>query len=149
SAVRPTACRPCGRSGGSGPKRPHTAAIVSRNGNSGGQPAMSGLRNLLNGLHFEGVSPSWWWLWPLLVVGGAFFLFWPYPGIFQRSEPRLTWWLLALRGLGLLLLVLILSKPVWTRESEEVDPGHVAIVVDNSRSMSLPDSSGATRYALA
>ena len=107
---------------------------------------MSGLRHLVDGLHFEGVSPSWWWLWPLLMVAGAAVLFWTYHGIFQRSERRLTWCLLALRGLGLLLLVLILSKPVWTRESEEVDPGHVAIVVDNSRSMSLPDSSGATRW---
>jgi uncharacterized membrane protein len=110
---------------------------------------MSGLRRLVDGLHFEGISPSWWWLWPLLMVAGTAFLFWTYHGIFQRSERRLTWWLLGLRGLGLLLLVLILSKPTWTRESAQVDPGHVAIVVDNSRSMSLPDSSGATRYARA
>jgi hypothetical protein len=104
---------------------------------------------LLADLHFEGVSPSWWWLWVLLILAGALFLFRTYHGIFQRSERRLTWWLLALRGLGLLLLVLILSKPTWTRESEQVDPGRVAIIVDNSRSMSLPDSSGATRYSRA
>ncbi|HWG45813.1 MAG TPA: hypothetical protein VN688_23835 [Gemmataceae bacterium] len=107
---------------------------------------MNRLRQFLEGLHFEGVAPSWWWLWPILIIAGAAFLFWTYHGIFQRSERRLTWGLLALRGLGLLLLVLILSKPTWTRESEQIDPGHVAIIVDNSRSMSLPDSSGATRY---
>jgi uncharacterized membrane protein len=104
---------------------------------------------LLADLHFEGVSPSWWWLWPLLFVAGAGFLAWTYHGIFQRSERRLTWWLMGLRGLGLFLLVLILAKPTWTRENEQVDPGRVAIIVDNSRSMSLPDSSGATRYARA
>ncbi len=103
--------------------------------------------HLLADLHFEGVSPSWWWLWPILLLAGAGFLAWTYHGIFQRSERRLTWWLLGLRGLGLLLLVLILAKPTWTRESEQVDPGRVAVIVDNSRSMSLPDSSGATRYS--
>jgi len=104
---------------------------------------------LLADLHFEGVSPSWWWLWPILLVAGAGFLAWTYHGIFQRSERRLTWWLLGLRGLGLLLLVLILAKPTWTRESEQIDPGRLAVIVDNSRSMSLPDSSGSTRYSRA
>src|SRR6185437_12339271 len=143
---RSAARRAYGWSGGSGAKRPDTRTAFSRSGDFGGQPAMNRLRQFLEGLHFEGVAPSWWWLWPIVIVAGAVFLFWTYHGIFQRSERRLTWGLLALRGLGLLLLVLILSKPTWTRESEQIDPGHVAIIVDNSRSMSLPDSSGATRY---
>jgi uncharacterized membrane protein len=104
---------------------------------------------LLADLHFEGVAPSWWWLWPVMIVAGAVFLVWTYHGIFQRSEHRLTWWLLALRGFGLLLLVLILAKPTWTRESEQVDAGRVAVIVDTSRSMSLPDAGGTTRYSRA
>jgi hypothetical protein len=104
---------------------------------------------VLADLHFDGVAPSWWPLWWALLILGGVFLFWTYHGIFQRSERRLTWWLLALRASGLLLLVLILAKPTWTRQSEQVDPGRLAILVDNSRSMSLPDASGATRYARA
>jgi uncharacterized membrane protein len=99
--------------------------------------------------HFDGVSPSWWPLWLLLLAAGAGVLFWTYHGIFQRSERRLTWWLLGLRALGLLLLVLILARPTWTRESEVVDPGRVAVIIDNSRSMSLSDGGGSTRYARA
>src|SRR5262249_10072777 len=44
---------------------------------------------------------------------------------------------------------LMLAKPTWTRESEEVEPGRVAIVLDTSRSMSLPDASGVSRYERA
>jgi uncharacterized membrane protein len=99
--------------------------------------------------HFEGVSASWWWLWLVLMTAGAAFLVYTYHGIFQRSEQKLTWCLLGLRMLGLLLLVLILAQPTWTRESDIIDPGRVAVLVDNSRSMSLPDGSGGTRYARA
>src|SRR5436305_1553615 len=44
---------------------------------------------------------------------------------------------------------LALTKPTWTHESQLVDAGRVAIVLDNSQSMSLPDASGKSRYALA
>lgn len=94
----------------------------------------------------EGVSARWWWLWPLLIIAGVGFLLWTYWGIFQRSERRLTWVLLCLRGAGLLLLVLALARPTWTREADQTDPGRVAVILDNSRSMSLPDSSGKPRY---
>jgi uncharacterized membrane protein len=98
---------------------------------------------------FEGVDPGWAWLWLLLLVAGAALLGFTYWGIFQRSERRLTWGLMLLRGVGLLLLVLALAKPTWTRENEQVEPGRVVVVVDNSRSMSLPDASGTPRYARA
>jgi uncharacterized membrane protein len=106
-------------------------------------------RYLLASFDFEGISHSWAWLWLVLLVAGGAFLVWTYFGIFQRSERRLTWGLLALRGIGLLLLVLILARPTWTREREQTDPGRLAVIVDNSRSMSLPDHSGATRYQRA
>lgn len=97
----------------------------------------------------EGVAPGWAWLWLVLLVAGAAMLYSAYRGIFQRSERALTWWLMLLRGAGLVLLVLALAKPTWTRESELVDAGRVAVVLDTSRSMSLPDASGAARYGRA
>jgi hypothetical protein len=99
---------------------------------------------------FEGIHPPWGYaLWSGLVLAGAAVLYLTYRGIFQRSGNRLAWWLMALRGFGLLLLVLILAKPTWTREREQNEPGRVAIIVDTSRSMSLPDASGSSRYARA
>src|SRR5215208_6195753 len=94
----------------------------------------------------EGITGFSWLLWAALVVLGAGFLVWTYFGIYERSGHRpLTWWLLLLRGVGIGLLVLMLAKPTWTREREEVEPGRVAVVVDTSRSMSLPDGTGYTR----
>src|SRR5262249_2888538 len=89
-----------------------------------------------------------WIIWAVLAVVGAGFLVWTYDGIYRRSGRSLTWWLLALRGAGILLLLVMLAKPTWTRERDDVEPGRVAVVVDTSRSMSLPDGSG-TRYAKA
>ena len=98
-------------------------------------------------LQFDGVERPWVWL--ILLVGGGWALFAVYRGIFQRSERRLTWALMALRGAGLLALLLALAKPTWTSRSEHVEPGHLAVILDNSLSMSLADASGKSRYALA
>ena len=62
---------------------------------------------------------------------------------------RLIGGLLLLRGAGVMSMVLALAKPTWTRENDLVDPGRVAVVLDNSASMSLADPSGPTRFALA
>ena len=96
---------------------------------------------------FDNVTHAWLWL--LLLAGGGWALFTIYRGIFQRSERRLTWWLMALRGAGLVALVVALAKPAVVRRHEQVEPGRLAIVLDNSLSMSLPDISGRSRYALA
>ena len=98
-------------------------------------------------LRFESVSRPWLWL--VLVALGAGFLVWTYRGIYRRSERRLIWGLMLLRGAGLAALVLALAKPTWTRESDLVDPGRLAVVLDNSASMSLPDPSGASRFERA
>src|SRR5262249_51877455 len=97
---------------------------------------------------FENVELTWIWL--LLIAAGTWLLFATYRGISQRSERGvLVTALMALRGAGLLALVLALAKPIWTREAKLVDPGHVAVVLDNSLSMSLADPSGKSRYSLA
>jgi uncharacterized membrane protein len=98
-------------------------------------------------LTFENVRHAWLWLG--LIAAGAWLLFMTYRGIFERSEQRLTWALMVLRGAGLLALVLALAKPTWTRESEQVDPGRVGLVLDDSVSMSLRDPSGKTRFVRA
>ncbi len=101
----------------------------------------------LAAITFENVAHPWaWWL---LVFAAAVWLYYTYRSIFERTERKLAWGLMALRGSGLIALLLVLSKPTWTRELVETNPGHVGLVVDNSVSMSLPDPSGKSRYALA
>jgi hypothetical protein len=101
---------------------------------------------LFAGFQLDAVSWGWSWAWGLLVLAGGAFLAWTYQGIFQRSGRALAWWLFGLRAAGLLLLVLMLAKPSWSGEREQVEPGRVAVVLDNSRSMSLSDGSDTTRY---
>ena len=96
---------------------------------------------------FAGVERIWLWL--ALIMAGEALLFFTYHGIFQRSERRLTWTLLLLRGGGVLALVICLANPTWTRTHELVDAGRVAVILDTSRSMTLPDVSGQPRYTLA
>jgi len=104
---------------------------------------------LFAGYQLDNVTSSSAWLWLLLTIAVGAILVATYWGIFQRSERRLTWGLMLLRGVGLVALLLALAKPSWTGERRLEDAGLVAIVVDNSESMSLPDPSGKTRYALA
>src|ERR1051326_5398452 len=103
---------------------------------------------LLAALIFENVERAWLWL--LLIGLGAWLLAATYQGIRLRSEQRrLVTALMVLRGAGVLALVLALAKPTWVRETELVDPGRVAVVLDNSLSMSLADPGGKSRYQLA
>jgi uncharacterized membrane protein len=102
---------------------------------------------VLAALRFENVATPWLWL--LLTVGGAALLFFTYWGIFRRSERRVTWALMLLRGVGLLALLLALAKPTWTSENTTIDAGHLGVILDNSRSMTLPDANGKPRYAVA
>ncbi|MBY0231813.1 MAG: hypothetical protein K2W96_21205, partial [Gemmataceae bacterium] len=97
-------------------------------------------------LRFEGLSGWWGALWLVLVLAGGAFLFWTYRGIHQRSGRSVTWWLLGLRGLGLLFLAIMFARPAWTRAADHLDKGQVAVVLDDSRSMTLPAASGRPRY---
>jgi uncharacterized membrane protein len=109
---------------------------------------MSLLHAPLAALTLENVERPWLWL--LIAMAGAGMLFSTYRGILRRSEnTALVWVLMALRAAGLAALALALAKPTWIRETEILDPGRVAVVVDNSLSMSLADPSGQSRYALA
>jgi hypothetical protein len=89
-------------------------------------------------------------LWTAATAAGVVLLVLIYLGIFRRSGGRrLAWLLLALRAAGLAALWLMIAKPTWTGTEEKTDPGRVAVVLDNSISMSLSDSSGKERYRQA
>ncbi|MBI5761548.1 MAG: hypothetical protein HZA46_23810 [Planctomycetales bacterium] len=102
---------------------------------------------ILASLHFDNVAHAWVWL--LLALGGAVLLYRTYTKIFARSEQRLTWLLMGLRGFGLVALLLALAKPTWTRDLTDVAPGRVAVVIDNSVSMQLAAGGGSSRYDAA
>ena len=101
----------------------------------------------MSSFRFENVAHAWVWL--ILIGVGIWVLLRTYRGIFLRSERRLAWWLMGLRAAGLLAIVLALAKPTWTRATEIIDPGRLAVVLDDSLSMSLPDATGRSRYARA
>jgi hypothetical protein len=98
---------------------------------------------------FAGVNQPTLWIGLALLIGGAAVLYYGYRGMFMRTSRQLVWWLMGLRAFALLLLLLALAKPTWTRENVNIDAGRVAVIMDNSRSMSLSDSSSADRYTLA
>lgn len=98
-------------------------------------------------IRFDNIAHAWVWL--LLALAGAVLLFRTYAKIFARSERKLTWVLLGLRGMGLAALLLALAKPTWTRDVTEVAAGHVAVVLDNSVSMQLASGGEGPRYDAA
>ena len=65
-----------------------------------------------------------------------------------KTRARKLWEFLH-KNLGRLALLLALARPVWTEDSSVVDPGRLAVVLDDSRSMSLAHSGGKSRYEWA
>lgn len=105
------------------------------------------MSTFLASLELENVARPW--LWAALIAAGAAVLVATYAGIFQRSGRKLAWGLLLLRGAGLVGLVVALAQPAWRREEEQIDRGRLAVVLDDSLSMSLADSNGEARYGRA
>lgn len=105
------------------------------------------MTTILSTIELENVRHGWLWL--ALAAGGLLLLAAIYRGIYLRSGEKLAWWLMALRVAGLAALVVALARPIWTHVSQIVDPGRVAVVLDDSLSMSLADAGGQPRYALA
>ncbi len=105
------------------------------------------MKLLLALFQFENVQHPW--LWVMLLAGGAWLLWATYQQIAERTDSRRVWGLLALRVGGILALLLTLAKPTWTHERHDVDAGHIAVVIDNSVSMSLADPTGQPRFTRA
>ncbi len=103
--------------------------------------------HVLATLELQNVQKAWPWL--LLLLAVLALLAYTYRGMYERSGKRLTWGLAALRGGGVALLIAALARPAWIRSRELVDPGRVAVILDDSLSMSLADATGRSRYARA
>ncbi|MCL6504031.1 MAG: hypothetical protein K6T86_15210 [Pirellulales bacterium] len=104
-------------------------------------------RLILAALELENVHRGW--LWALLALAALALLAYTYRSIYDRTGKRLTWLLAVLRAAALALLMLALARPAWIRSRELVDPGRLAVILDNSLSMSLANASGSSRYAAA
>ncbi|HJT36637.1 MAG TPA: glutamine amidotransferase [Pirellulales bacterium] len=102
---------------------------------------------MIGALELESVRHAWLWL--LLLAAGSAALVVTYRTMRESGRQRLAWILLLLRAAGLAALVVALARPVWSHVAQRIDPGRVAIVLDDSLSMSLADSSGQSRFALA
>lgn len=90
---------------------------------------------ILAKLTLDNADPAWFWLTVVVVSVGI--LLATYRGIYQRSGRRLTWLLLALRLLGVVALLISLIKPSWTTIFEKTERPRVAVVLDDSQSMSI------------
>ncbi|MCX5659114.1 MAG: glutamine amidotransferase [Planctomycetota bacterium] len=90
---------------------------------------------ILADLTFDNIDPPWFWA--LVAVGSIAILCLTYKGIFRRSGRQLTWLLLALRIVGVLALLVALVKPAWTQLIQRQERPQVAIVIDDSQSMSI------------
>jgi len=85
---------------------------------------------------FENFDPAWFWL--LAAAGSVLVLWLTYRGIYQRSGRRLTWTLFALRTAGVLILLVAITKPAWRHVIEQTHRPQVAVIVDDSQSMTHP-----------
>lgn len=90
---------------------------------------------ILADLTFDNIDPPWFWA--LVALGSIVILLLTYKGIFQRSGRRLTWLLLALRVVGVVALLVALVKPAWTQLIQRQERPQVAVVIDDSQSMSI------------
>lgn len=113
-------------------------------------------------LILQNFEPAWFWL--LLAAGAAASLVAAYRTIQRRTGRRLAWGLMAMRLIAIALLFAALLKPVWQRTQESAARPLLAVMVDDSQSMSMlhraapandPDTDAAddnehrSRYALA
>ncbi len=99
-------------------------------------------------LDFPYLPPAW-----LLLAGGLFaagYVWWCYRFTREVAEPAARRALIALRWLAIALIVLCLCHPLYRDYRQTKRKSVVAVVLDGSRSMSIPDEQdGATRLARA
>jgi len=81
----------------------------------------------------------------LLFVGGAGLVAWSYRDQATRTSPATRWGLATVRGLGLALLLLCLLRPTLVLSTAVPQQNIVAVIIDDSRSMGIPDVNGRTR----
>ena len=91
------------------------------------------------------LSINWegqWWLLFLLIPAGIIFAIWGY----RRTVPEISTSLRAamttLRALAFCFLLILLFKPVIMLENEKTRPPDLAVLIDQSASMSVADREG-------
>jgi len=92
------------------------------------------------------------WFWTLVILGSLALLAMTYLDIYRWSGRRRAWILFAVRAVGMAALLVALVKPAWRHVRERTEPPQVAVILDDSQSMSLPApgaEGGATRYQQA
>jgi len=90
------------------------------------------------------------WLWVTIGAVSLATIVFTYRRMFARSGRALTWALMGARCLGVLVLLLALIKPAWTRFEERERLPTLAVLLDDSQSMSLPHATdAASRYGAA
>ncbi len=92
---------------------------------------------------------SAWWLLPALALAGALAC-WVYR---RRSSGNQARWrrglLIALRALALILLLVLLFRPSLQVSTHLPRKSRIALLIDASRSMTLPHDSGRSRWEAA
>jgi hypothetical protein len=100
----------------------------------------------LNTFSLSFTSGSLWIFLAALIAGFAFSV-WTYRRTVPKTTPRRRQLLITLRGLGLALLLFVLFQPVLSlTKTNELSP-HIALVLDNSKSMRLPQGGSDTSSA--
>jgi hypothetical protein len=92
-------------------------------------------------------TPDWHWLLPLLIVAVGLWL-WSYRTARGTAGQPWRLVLLGVRVLVLAALIVCLLDPQRVTQDKHFEPGHVAVLLDTSRSMGWADR-GATRLDLA
>lgn len=92
-------------------------------------------------------------VWALMLIGcAAAWLAWRAASVRSRRHGAASWRRIALAGLRLIALlapVVLLMRPVWMASPPGEALRRVAVLVDASKSMELPDAEGVSRIATA
>lgn len=101
-------------------------------------------------LSIDSAAPVW--MWAVVVGIAAAILVATYASIHRQSGRKLTWLLCALRAMGVAALLVAMIKPVWVSSRTTSQRPVLAVILDDSQSMSVQHTVGdlaASRYALA
>ncbi len=83
-------------------------------------------------------SPEWYWIVSGVLIAGGI-LYWSYrsaPGSASRAQRS---FLVGLRFVTLMILIFCLLGPKWVEEVRHYPPGEVAVLLDASKSMEIPE----------